>query len=316
MTPKPYVSVIVPAYEAATTIEDALESALAQSLSDLECIVVDDGSSDATSAVVRSVAGRDPRVRFFRQANGGPAAARNLALRHAQGAWVAFLDADDYWLPGKLECQLAAAAGADVVYSDAYLAVNDVRVGTYSSRWPPARQGEAMFEYLLTHPNPVALLTVLVRRQALIDVGGFSIEWRCAEDLDLWLRLAQTGRRFQYVDVPTCEYRLRPRSLSANRPRHLSEEWRLFSHWADRLHGSSLQEAGRARANSVGLAALRARRSVDAPWHNRAADLRAMLSVTRRFRPLVIQATYVLAPRLLARVVPAAMDRTGLERLS
>ena len=103
MNPRPLVSVIVPAFNAETVLAEALLSVQNQTYPHYEIIVVDDGSTDRTRQIAARFAGSDPRIRFFEQANAGSAAARNTALRHARGEWIAFLDADDTWLPAKLE---------------------------------------------------------------------------------------------------------------------------------------------------------------------------------------------------------------------
>jgi glycosyltransferase involved in cell wall biosynthesis len=104
---KALVSVIVPAFDAAASIRQTLNSVLAQTYQEIEVIVVDDGSSDATSAIVEEFVARDPRFHLIRQSNAGVGAARNTAIRKARGKYVAPLDADDYWFPGKLEKQVA-----------------------------------------------------------------------------------------------------------------------------------------------------------------------------------------------------------------
>ena len=106
------VSVLVPAYNAASTIAETLASALAQTHESLEIIVVDDGSSDNTAAVVEDFSARDSRVIFVRQTNGGVASARNAALSMARGSFVAPLDADDLWHPEKISRQMRRLAEA------------------------------------------------------------------------------------------------------------------------------------------------------------------------------------------------------------
>ena len=110
----PAISVVLPTYNRAHTLARAMHSALQQSFRDLELIVVDDGSSDSTEALVASLS--DARIRYVRRANGGVAAARNTGVAHARGEMIAFLDSDDEWLLNKLEKQVAAlrAAGPDV----------------------------------------------------------------------------------------------------------------------------------------------------------------------------------------------------------
>ncbi len=112
----PQVSVIIPSYNAAAYIAQAIDSVLASSTVAVEVIAVDDGSQDDTLKVL---SGFDSRVRTLKQERGGPYRARNLAAQHARGEWLAFLDADDLWMPGKLAAQLALA-GPDIglVYTD------------------------------------------------------------------------------------------------------------------------------------------------------------------------------------------------------
>jgi glycosyltransferase involved in cell wall biosynthesis len=106
---KPLVSVTIPAFNAAANIRQTLNSVLAQTYQEIEVIVVDDGSSDATSAVVQEFLTRDARFQLVRQSNAGVGAARNTAIRKARGKYIAPLDADDYWFPEKLEKQVACA---------------------------------------------------------------------------------------------------------------------------------------------------------------------------------------------------------------
>src|SRR5919107_444260 len=121
-TATPYVSVIVPAYNVAGYLERALDSALAQTMSDLEVIVVDDASSDTTFEVASSVAARDARVRLLRNENNrGPSASRNRAMHAARGEWIALLDGDDAWRPERLERMMAYAINADVISDDVYV---------------------------------------------------------------------------------------------------------------------------------------------------------------------------------------------------
>ena len=104
---KALVSVIVPAFDAAADIRQTLNSVLAQTYQEIEVIVVDDGSSDGTSAMVEEFVNRDPRFQLVRQSNAGVGAARNTAIRKARGKYIAPLDADDFWFPEKLEKQVA-----------------------------------------------------------------------------------------------------------------------------------------------------------------------------------------------------------------
>jgi glycosyltransferase involved in cell wall biosynthesis len=220
------VSVIIPTYNRAHTITDAIRSALAQSFTDLEVIVVDDGSTDGTEARVREIA--DARVRYVRQANRGPAAARNFGVKAARRPLVAFLDSDDLWKPAKLEREvgfLAAHPEAQGVFSDAEKYEGDVRVGSwmratpaFGKHLPPAPTGAAtvvppheMFLCLLEE-DPIVTIAVTLRREAFLRVGGFDETWRNFEDWEFFLRFART-ERLGYIDEPLAVVHLSRDSL-------------------------------------------------------------------------------------------------------
>src|SRR5437763_14589481 len=117
----PTVSVIIPAFNAELYIGAAIQSVISQSFQDWDLIVVNDGSTDATPTIVSDFARRDPRIRLINQQNGKLAKARNSGIAAASGEFIAFLDADDVWVPDKLEKQVNAfyAHNVDVVFSDA-----------------------------------------------------------------------------------------------------------------------------------------------------------------------------------------------------
>ena len=190
----PIVSVVVPTHNRVGLLKRTLRSILQQHVSDLEIIVVDDGSVDDTAAVA---AATDSRVRVIRNdESGGVSAARNRGIAAAQGNWIAFCDDDDLWSPEKLAWQLAATerSGAHWAYTGD---VNvDDRLRVLSGGPPP--EPEVVLE-LLPHWNPLASggSNVIVRSQALADVGGFDPSLRRTEDWDLWIRLARIG-------PPTC----------------------------------------------------------------------------------------------------------------
>ncbi len=177
----PTVSVIIPAYNAGLWIQRAIESCLAQTSQPLEIIVVDDGSSDDTAAIAASFS---PSVQLVRQPNAGPAAARNQAARLAQGEWLGFLDADDYWFPDKLHVQLQPEISPDI-------AVLYTLFNTHNGSPEPPEVGfKELWDY-----NWIGISSTLVRRTAFEAVGGFRETLRAVEDYNLWLRLAAEGWR-------------------------------------------------------------------------------------------------------------------------
>jgi glycosyltransferase involved in cell wall biosynthesis len=220
------VSVIVPAFNAAATIVQTLESVVAQSYGDWEIVVGDDHSTDATAELARSVS---PRVTVITaEVNGGPAAARNLAVAHATGELMALLDADDRWLPAYLDSQVAAfdrAQRADanpgnlddvgVVACDAYLEdPTGARLpGTYRDRVPfPA----AVTVETLLEGNPI-FVSALTRTQLVRDAGGFDPATFGSEDHDLWCKLVEQGYRVVDNPVPLAVYLLADASVSSRR---------------------------------------------------------------------------------------------------
>ena len=206
------VSVIMPAYNSARYIAESVRSVQAQTFGGWELIVVDDGSTDDTAAVVRDLAEADSRVRLVARPNGGQAAARNTGLREARGRLVAFLDSDDLWLPEKLSAQLAVLEEkrVDLVYTDGYI-FSDGGAEVAEERFyilPGEARGPEMFRTLFT-ANRIGTLSVLVRRSALDAVGLFDEDraYQNCEDYDLWMRLAKWGAGFYGMTEKLMRYR-------------------------------------------------------------------------------------------------------------
>ncbi|HEX7316872.1 MAG TPA: glycosyltransferase family 2 protein [Pyrinomonadaceae bacterium] len=207
----PRVSVVMPAYNAGRYIAESVESVRGQTFQDWELVVVDDGSEDDTRAVVEAYAASDARVRYVRRPNGGQAAARNTGLARARGSLVAFLDADDLWLPEKLEAQLAVLerTGVDLVYSDGYFfSDEEVELDERFDILPGEARGAEMFRTLFAS-NRIGTLSVLVKRGALDAVGLFDEDraYQNCEDYDLWLRLAKWGAGFYGMTERLMRYR-------------------------------------------------------------------------------------------------------------
>lgn len=215
----PRVSIITPLFDNAATIEATIASVLAQTDADWEMVVADDASTDGSPATVATTG--DSRVRLVRAArNRGPAAARNLALEHASGELVMFLDADDRLEPAYLERMVAAydaaGAGVGIVCCDAWREdANGRRLGRHAEHAGRAT-GAGLTELLLGNP---VFITSLCPRAAVDAIGGFSTECFGSEDHDLWLRLVEQGGRVVYVDEPLVIYRVAEGSVSSSRAR-------------------------------------------------------------------------------------------------
>lgn len=189
----PLVSVIMPTFNRESLIGAAIESVRAQSISSWELIVVDDGSSDGTRELVAGLQGDDGRIRLVSQANAGVSAARNNGIAHAVGGFIAFLDSDNTWTPDFLRASLASLQTATAPGSFAAVEIQLDGGGREYLGAPAARQD------LLDGRNLVDLNALIVRRDVLLEVGGFDTALRRWVDYDLVLRLL---RRHELLYVP------------------------------------------------------------------------------------------------------------------
>jgi len=209
---QPLVSVIMPAYNAEKYIGAAIQSVIAQTYSDWELVVVDDGSTDKTAEIVRNAAANDERIKYFAQPNGRQSKARNKGIANASGSLFAFLDADDLWVEKKLELQLQALtnSAADIVYSSGII-FRDEDPQPDSEIFPTTfgkTDGRQMFEMLLCR-NSVPVTSVIMRRETLEHVGWFdeTPAYQSCEDYDLWLRAAKAGASFYGMREQLFRYR-------------------------------------------------------------------------------------------------------------
>ncbi len=215
------VSVVTPAFNAAATLAETLTSIRSQTYKNLDIIVVDDGSTDDTAAIVRSHMEHDPRIRLVQQWNGGVASARNAGIRASKADFVAFIDADDLWHPSKISKQMAvllsASSSMALVYAPYRLIDSNGRV--IGSQRRAGVDGWVLYRHF--HANLVGNgSSILVRKAVLDELGGFETGLRAAgaegcEDLLLQLRIAA---RYQFGEVPEylVGYRRRPGSMSSD----------------------------------------------------------------------------------------------------
>jgi glycosyltransferase involved in cell wall biosynthesis len=224
---RPLVTAILPVFDRAGSIGRAIESVLAQTYAPVELIVVDDGSTDGTADVTDRY--RD-RATILRQDNRGAYAARNLALRHAKGEFVAFIDSDDAWLPDKLARQVPLMRGdVGLVYGDVTIVAaprdDAPRTGRTSFTWVTPRRGHVLEG--LAAGNFVPTCTALVRRTALEEIGGFPEESRISADYVAWFRIAKR-HGFDFVPNPVALYTLHEAGISYDLGRSLAARIRLF----------------------------------------------------------------------------------------
>jgi glycosyltransferase involved in cell wall biosynthesis len=210
----PLVSIIIPVYNSAAYVADALRSALAQDYENKEVIVVDDGSTDSTAEILKSF---QDQIVVLGQKNAGPGAARNRGIRHAKGVYIAFLDADDYWAPGKLRLQVE------------YLEQHP-DIGAVYSRWarwyprydgkfccpsfpslnqaPPLAAEDSGWIYTnLLFDSCLLTSTVVLRRSITERVGAFNEELLRGQDYDYWLRLSRITQ-IHKLDCDLALYRI------------------------------------------------------------------------------------------------------------
>jgi glycosyltransferase involved in cell wall biosynthesis len=216
------VGVVVPVYNGEATLDETLRSVRAQTHAALEIIVVDDGSTDDTHAIAQAHATADARVRVLHQSNAGVAAARNAGWREARAEYLAFVDADDLWAPRKIELQLAALVAGGPRAGLAYCWLDRIDVtGTVTREYRDARHAGRIVDKLLVSNFIGCGSTVLVRRQALVDVGGFdsSLRARGGEGCEDWLLNCLVAMHWELVLVrePLVGYRDQPGSMSRRR---------------------------------------------------------------------------------------------------
>lgn len=219
----PAVSVITPAFNASRFITVAVQSVLAQTFGDLEMLIVDDRSPDNTVEVVRALAQTDARVRLIeRKENGGPAAARNTALEQAAGRYVAFLDSDDLWLPGKLEAQLRFMQdrGAPLSYTQYR------RISETGDLLSPAIPIPVELDYrsLLKH-NALATSTVVVDSH---KIGEVRMTRTYYDDFALWLKILKRGFIAHGLRKDLVRYRVVAGSWSRNKLRSAYYTWKTY----------------------------------------------------------------------------------------
>jgi glycosyltransferase involved in cell wall biosynthesis len=221
----PLVTVVIPAHDAERWLRLALESVQAQRWEDFEAIVVDDGSRDATPEIARDFARGDRRFRLIVKENGGVATARNRAIREGRGELVAFLDADDEWLPNRLELGVRALARrkatglhcADEVWVD-----GEAEYGRWTER-VRLYSGKVLERLFVT--NFIGTISVLVRRAVLEKTGLFDPRYRSCQDYDLWLRIAEVTE-VEAEPVVVGRYRVTPgEHLSGDFRRRLANDF-------------------------------------------------------------------------------------------
>ena len=204
------VSVVIPAYNT-NYVRAAIESILGQTHRDLDVIVVDDGSP---SGAIELICSDFPSVRYIRQANAGPSAARNHGIREAKGEWIAFLDDDDIWLPEKIAKQVSVIAGLPseeqigLIYTGQFMIQDETVLGG------KVHEANGMiYPYLLFGNFIGTCSSIMIPKYVFEKVGGFDESLICSQDFDLYLRIAREYE-IHSVSEPLIKYRTRPDQIS------------------------------------------------------------------------------------------------------
>ena len=215
------VSCIIPAYNSAAYVREAIDSVCAQGRDDCEIIVVDDGSTDTTPQVLAPLQAAGT-IRYIRQENAGPAAARNAGIRAARGRYLSFLDADDLWRPAKLEVQIGYMEATGAVFSFAALERIDVSGRVLGRISAPPRVDYAR----LLRGNVIPCQTAAFDRDHYGAVEMPDLPRR--QDYGLWLMLLKGGGEAHGIDEVLASWRMRPGSLSANKLKAAVGTWRVY----------------------------------------------------------------------------------------
>jgi glycosyltransferase involved in cell wall biosynthesis len=226
------ISVVIPAYNVAPYIAETLESVFAQTYTNYEVIVVNDGSPD-TEEFEKVIAPYLSRIHYLKQENLGASVARNAGVKAARGEFIAFLDADDLWMPNYLEAQVnfIRERGADLVCADATMFGEPETEGqsymTLLMNDAPA-SADVSFLQLIDASRCLITSGIVARRGRLIDAGLFDPALRTAQDFDMWLRLALRGARLSYHRQALLKYRCRADGLTRDAINSHQRELRVF----------------------------------------------------------------------------------------
>ena len=231
----PKVSVIIPVYNAEKYISDAIESVIAQTYKNWEIVAVNDGSIDRSPEILKDYEDQYPnKIRVIHQPNSGLSMARNIAISAANGEYIAFLDADDLWLPEKTEEQvhlLDINSDIGLVYTDVYELQN--------KKLKKKRRiiGGKMFRgnvfNSLFYFNFIPVLSVMVRKSVLDDRGIFNPKFYGTQDYDLWMRIVEKYQ-IDFVDSQLAIYRIHEQNMSTNVEKMMQEDIELMERWVEK----------------------------------------------------------------------------------
>jgi glycosyltransferase involved in cell wall biosynthesis len=300
------VSVVIPAFQCAEYISQAIQSVLSQTYPEFEIIIINDGSPD-TPELEAVLTPYFPKIRYFKQSTTGPAGARNTGIREARGKYVAFLDSDDYWSPEHLARQLAffrRDSTLDVTYCD-YMLIKNER--PFARAFDMQSQSQTVsFEALLVEDCAIGMSTAVCRRESILKAGLFDEELLRCEDFEMWLRMSLLGARMAYNADVQVFHRINEAGLSADKWSMKKDRIRVYQKIASTFsiserqrgivrelitrteadcHVDELKQALEKRDYASALAAARHASETSKNWKVRASmwGLRIMPDLFRRF---------------------------------
>ena len=269
----PLVSILIPCFNAERWIKQAIESALEQSYPNTEVIVIDDGSEDGSLEIIK---GFSEKIRWEARSNQGGNATRNRLLELSRGEWLQYLDADDYLLPGKIELQLGAVTqDVDVVYSPSLIE----RDGTREELEIPEPHDPwiLLARWFLPQTG-----SPLWRKQAIVDVGGWSVDQPCCQEHELYFRLLANRARFQFCPHAESVYRKWSDDTVCERDPKLVIEQRLKIKARIEKHLESIDQLTPQRLNAINQARFELARSL---WSIDRELARATIGTIRQSQP-------------------------------
>jgi len=220
----PLVSIVIPSYNSANFIPGSVSSVLNQTYSNIEILIIDDGSTDETEKTVQQLTGP---IRYIKQVNSGPSAARNRGLTESKGKYIAFLDVDDAWEPVKLEEQVAffeSDGDLSIIATGCMRCNADLQpVEIVSLETSTKEKGTIPFRLLL-EKNQLITSSIMIKKKTLDVCGLFDETIQFGEDWDLWIRIAQQGK-IGYIQQPLCKYRVHGAGLTGKLDDKNMSDW-------------------------------------------------------------------------------------------
>lgn len=231
------ISVVIPTYNRANQIEQAIQSVIEQTYQNLEILVVDDGSTDETEKIVRSIS--DERIRYIRleRNSGGPALPRNIGVKNAEGSIIAFLDSDDRWLAWKLEHQMEfwkQHPEYAMIYCTFFTCSGERVIGVTPGEAVGREELSGDILLLLLRRNTIGAPTILLRKESFDTCGGYDSSYQCLEDWEFVLRFSS---RYQigFLDEVLVEANYTPGSVSGRKAAFFESRCRMIAQYKEVL---------------------------------------------------------------------------------